>query len=255
MTTRSWLDDDPTGHKYIDHIRRHGDTCASLSREKVQQLGLKANDCHEALGMTLSLLDCAAACYWGCAKGDHKVEFLLASTASTAYAAMELLYRGYYDQSLSLARIVGETANLFALFALQPDKLAAWKNAPDHVRKRAFSPVKVRLEIEALGSPVPIDENRYGRLSNFSIHATPNRRPQAHNHRGVVTTLPVFQEKGFLLALNEVALATGYVAYFACHSIELPQSTRETVKEVSRGLLEAIGGIRVDVDGEPWFRS
>lgn len=108
--------DELTGGKFFDVIARQEAECASTTMQEFPKLGAKAApDCYEALGMTLALMDRAASCYWGCAGGDHRLEFLVGRATNSAYAALSLATRGYYDQALSGARALGEIANLLAV--------------------------------------------------------------------------------------------------------------------------------------------
>jgi len=120
-----------------------------------------------------------------------------------------LLCGGYYDESFALTRNLGEAANLLFLFVFQPDLLTEWRIADEAWRKREFSPIKVRLKLEQLGQPIPIDETRYGGLCEVAVHLTPASTPQAHNPLGVPTLGSVPQDAGLLAALNEVAGAIG----------------------------------------------
>ena len=193
MNDKSFLDD-LTGAKFLRKIAQYEKNCASATARELPKLGVKGPNCYEALGMTLALLDCAASCYWGCAGGDHRLEYLVGRATNSAYAALSLATKGYYDQALSSARTLGEIANLLAFFAADRAKIEEWKRADEPTRKRTFSAVKVRLGIEALDAPLPVDEERYGRLSTFSIHAIPDSMPQAHNRHGQAVDFPVFQE-------------------------------------------------------------
>ena len=82
--------------------------------------------------------------------------------------------RGYYDQALSGARTLGEIANLFALFVADAKQLDTWKTIDEKQRRREFSAVRVRLTLEQLNAPIPVDEARYGTLSSYSIYADAN---------------------------------------------------------------------------------
>jgi hypothetical protein len=204
--------------------------------------------------MTLALLDCAASCYWGCTGGDHRLEFLIGRATNSAYAALSLATKGYYDQALSAARALGEIANLLALFAGDQAKIKEWKGADEATRKRNFSAVKVRLAIEALAAPLPINQDRYARLSIFSIHATPDSMPQAHGPHGQAITFPVYQAAGFLLALNEIAIPVAFIALYTSMLLMMADETRKVFRDIARLLTESVGGVAVTVQGRPWFK-
>jgi hypothetical protein len=243
-----------TGVSFLEHIAAHEEECATITLKQLPKLGEKAPVCYELLGMTLALLDCAACCYWGCAGGDHRLEFLVGRTANSAYAAIDLAVRGYYDQALSLARTLGETANLLSLFCLDANTLADWKRSSEKERKKRFSAVRVRLAIEALAGDLPVDEDRYGRLSRLSIHQSPDALPQAHGPHGQAITFSVYQPAGFLLSLNEIALPVAFIAVFSPSLLKLDKNHRKTFHKIGRELVKAMGGVNIEVEGRPWFK-
>src|ERR1044072_7666045 len=109
---------DLTGVRFLEKIAEFERACATLTEKQLPAMGLKGRECYEVLGMTVALLDSAAACAWGCARGDHRMEYLYGPHTSSAYAALCLARNGYYDQALSFARTLGEVANLLTLFAI-----------------------------------------------------------------------------------------------------------------------------------------
>jgi hypothetical protein len=182
------------------------------------------------------------------------LEYLTGRAANSSYAALNLMHRGYYDQSLSLARTLGEIANLMALFAYDKSKLDEWKRISDKERRQKFSAVKVRLAIDSMSKPLPVDKERYGRLSVFSIHASPDTLAQAHGAQGKGVTLPVFQPVGFLLALNEISLPIAFITLFAGSLLKLHDDIRKVFKDIAILLIENMGGVSITVDGRPWFK-
>jgi hypothetical protein len=250
---KSFLDD-LTGVKFLQKIAQYEAECASATARELPKLGVKGQDCYEVLGATLALLDCVASCWWGCAGGDHRLEFLIGRATNSAYAALSLATKGYYDQALSSARTLGEIANLLALFATDRAKMDEWKSADETTRKRTFSAVIVRLGLEKLDAPLPVNEQRYGRLSTFSIHASPDSMPQAHNPYGQAVTFPVFQAAGFLLALNEIAIAVGFIVLYTSILLDIEDETRKVFRDVGRVLIESVGGIVVTMEGRPWYK-
>lgn len=248
------LPGDFTGKSFLESITEREDACSRITHERVPQLGKRLPQCYEALGMTLALLDCAAACWWGCAQGDHRLEYLLGRTANSAYAALSATRRGYYDQALSGARTLGEIANLLSLFVADEAHLETWKTNDEKQRRREFSAVKVRLALERLNAPVPIDEKRYGMLSGYSIHADPNGMPQAHNSIGRAITAPVYQEAGVFLALNEIALPVAFAAVFAPTLLKYEAKQATIFHDTARVLIEGFGGVNIMEKGRPWFK-
>jgi hypothetical protein len=250
MAETDWLKG-LTGPKFLEMLAGYERKCSEATSAHLPDCGRKAPECYGALGMVLALTDCAAACWWGCSQGDHRVEFLLASTTSNAYAAISLMNSGYYDQSLSLARTLGEAANLFALFAIDPESLVAWRTLDDRLRRQRFRPAAVRKAIEQRGLPVPINGKRYDRLSSYGIHSTPTLLPQAHGSPQPLT-FPLYQQPGYLMALNEVAIPVGFIATFCPRSLNLKEDVGELFHTLSHELLKSVGGVNVDRDGRVW---
>jgi hypothetical protein len=204
--------------------------------------------------MTLALLDCASACHWG-ARGDHRLEYLIGRATNSAYAAISLAARGYYDQALSSARTLGELANLVCLFAVDRKKVSEWKEADEGTRRKKFKAVNVRLALEANCFPeIPIGKERYQRLSVYSIHAIPDQMPQAHGPTGKAIGFPVFQAAGFIMSLNEIALPIAFIALCTGKLLNLPTQVEKTLQEITHVLSEAVGGVAIDVQGRPWFK-
>jgi hypothetical protein len=197
--------------------------------------------------------DCAASCWWGCRGEDHRLEYLVGRAANSAYAAVLLMRRGYYDQALSAARGLGEIANLLFLFIVDKAMIEVWKNAAAAARRRDFTALKVRIALEKRGQPVPIDEDRYRLLSSYSIHAEPDGIPQSHDEKASAKTAPTYQEAGLLLALNEIAFPVGLITRTAAVLLGMPKEGQEIFRDTSTVLVNAIGGVNLDEKRRPWF--
>src|SRR5262245_13348972 len=104
----------PEGLEFLKLASEQEDSCEKHSHTRLLQMGHKAPQCLENLGTVLSLLDRAASCFWGCHEGDHLIEYLAGRVAASARASLRLLYFGFYDESLSITRSIGEAANLLA---------------------------------------------------------------------------------------------------------------------------------------------
>lgn len=209
------------------------------------KMGRKAPKCLEYLGSVISLLDCAGCCFWGCGGGDHTVEYITGRVASSARAALRLLCFGFYDESLSLTRGIYEAANLLFLFMIDPQKLDEWKRCTKKERLSNFSPFQVRVKLEALGTPLPVDENRYNKLCEIAVHVTPQTKPQSHNPVGIPTTGAYFQEAGVLVSLNELAAATSLAAVPVAKLLKLEEDKRKYFRETSLKLLRSVGAVDV----------
>jgi hypothetical protein len=244
---------DFSGTMFLDRISELENSCAKFTGERLPQLGERAPVCYETLGMVLVLLDCAASCWWGCSRGDHRLEYLLGRAANSAYAAILLMKRGYYDQVMTAARGLGEIANLLVLFNVDDQAMDRWKHATEAARRREFSAVKVRVALERLDTLIPVEEERYRLLSSYSIHADPDSLPQAHDERARAKTAPAYQEAGLLIALNEIAWPIACITLFVPKLIGLSKEHANTFQEAAGVLMESVGGINVEQKGRPWF--
>ncbi len=137
---------------------------------------------------------------------------------------------------------MAKPANLLFLFFLQSDVLTEWRIADEARRKREFSPIKVRLRLEQLGQPIPIDETRYGGLCEVGVHLTPASMPQAHNPRGVPTLGSVPQDAGSLAALNELAGATGVCGAGLVQLLDCGDRG-ESIMRAAIDMLSNVGGV------------
>jgi hypothetical protein len=153
-------------------MRRRG----KATLKQLPKLGERAPICYEVLGMTLALLDCASTCCWGCAGGDHRLEYLVGRAAKSAYAALNLAVKSYYDQSLSLARTLGEIANLMSLFCLNTNALAEWKTATEAHRDAHIS----YNDVFKLAAVTPVHRCR---AEDCQLPAAGSRTPGPALHR------------------------------------------------------------------------
>jgi hypothetical protein len=193
----------------------------------------------------MAALDGIGSCYWGCARGDHAAEYLIGRSSSTARAAFLLLESAYYDEALSLVRSLGELTNLLFLFGIRPAAASEWKSCADAERRRKFAPVKVRLAIESAGAPVPVDENRYGTLSERGVHVGPHTAPQRFNPAGVPTLGGFFQGPGALVVLNELSYVVALLLLLGAKLVSLPPMVRQSVTATAEDLYSSVGTVDV----------
>lgn len=190
------------------------DLCCD-STEQFAAQDLRISEHIDYFGTVLSLLDRLSSCYWGCHKGDHTKEYLLGRACTTASAAWILIRHGHYDASLSLAREIGEIANLFMLFNTDDSAFDKWKMSDDKTRMREFAPMKVRLALEKLSAPIPISQNIYKILSERATHVTPDTRPELYSNSNHPLSGGTFQEDGVRTCLAHLGYAFGMTALTA----------------------------------------
>lgn len=243
----------PEGLEFLKLAAEQEDACEKHSRTRLLKMGQKAPECLENLGTVLSLLDRVASCFWGCRGGDHLVEYLAGRVSASARSSLRLLYFGFYDESLSITRGIGEAANLLFLFMKDIQIFEEWRLSSKKERLSNFSPVKVRLHLERLGLPVPIDEARYSQLCEIATHVTPQTKPQAHNPPlGMPLIGGYFQEGGGLVALNELAAATSLATIALPKLLNLQEDKQKRICEVCLVLLKSVGGVNVLTVKDMW---
>lgn len=235
----------PEGLDFLKLVSEQENACEAEARRRIPDLGNKAPVCLQHLGTVLSVLDRAASCFWGCRGGDHVIEYLAGRVCSCSRAALRLLLSGFYDESLSLTRCIGEIANLLFLFNQDAAALALWKQSTKKQRKDQFSPVKVRIRLETMKLPALIDEARYGELCERATHPTPQTKPQAYNPLGMPSAGAQFQEAGLIVALNEVAGATALALVPLPKLLGYEDQRRSEIKQVGLNLLRSVGALDV----------
>jgi hypothetical protein len=233
----------PSGRDLLARIFAAQDATEVLTDKELQRAGERAPACFAEIGTVLGYLDRMASCSWGCRQGDHLIEYLCGRAASQTLASLRLMRFGLYDEALLACRGIGEIANLLFLFHHDPSSFREWADSSEQARRKAFSPVNVRKRLEASGSIIPIDEQRYSRLSGIAAHVNPATRPQAHNLLGVPGTGLGFQEAGALACLNETAGALASVTAGGSFLLGYDAGLRKEILGACRALVQQIGAI------------
>jgi hypothetical protein len=186
-------------------LRQQEEDCEEKSLGQLPRLGEKAPRCYEMTARVLALLDALSSCAWGCAKGDHVLERLVARSVNHARAALRLALMGFYDEALVLTRGVGEIANLLSLFEAQSESFVRWKSLDERTRRREFSPGRVRTELETIGTPIRVPTETYAELSSRNVHVNPHTSPQTYDMLGRPKGGGYYQEAGLMICQNELA--------------------------------------------------
>ena len=231
----------PMGDDFFEIVVAGEMGCETQTTRSLNDFGDKATICRQLLGNVLSLIYREACCFYGCDNGDHLPQRIAARITSHALSSIRLMNMGYYDESLTITRSIGEMANLLFLFAFKPAYFEKWKIADDSARWKDFRPKKVRDALKAAMLPIPIDEQRYKLLSSIVVHLAPDVTPQAHQPQTHPTVGSVFRAENFVVGLNELAAATGVAA--AGLLPMLPGNRKEQVKTATVDLLRSIGSL------------
>jgi hypothetical protein len=233
-----------TGAEFLSLASRQERECADRTGAELPQLGENAPACLEQLGRALNTLGGAAGCRWSCAKGDHLVEYLLGRAASNGHAAYRLFAHGFYDESMALARSIGELANLLLLFSQDASAFAEWRTATRRERLAKYSPAKVRERLEQLPLPVGVGRDRYAALCEIGVHATPETKPNLHSPDRRPRLGAHFQVPGAIVSMNELAFALGLVMAGGCRLVADP-NVKKKLKDGSVDLIRSIGGMTI----------
>jgi hypothetical protein len=191
------------------------------------------------LGLSLSALHQIAICHPSCTGGPHVYQAIVGRLYNNAAAAFRLISFGFYDESLSLIRNMGETSNLLILFLNSPDSYIDWCLIDAKRRWANYRPKKVRAKLESLRIPVPMEDDVYSNLSEKATHITPETRPNLHsegkNTVGIIGGL--FQLNGMnhaLGLLTEASTAAALVVARGFGRDELFSAISEGIKGVSK---------------------
>jgi hypothetical protein len=252
MNDRRNIDRDeniPEGTDFLRGVLRFTAKCESSTDE---YLALESPqgpiNTHQHLGTLFSLLDRASSCWWGCRQGDHAAEMLVGRCCSYGLCAFKLARSGFYDESVSLARTVGEITNLAVLFVTDPSVLLDWRTADERTRRDKYSPVAVRRTLEAKSHPVPIDQTRYGQLSAKAVHLTPTIPPQMYNAERHPNTGGYFQEAGLCFGLAEIGYPFSILGLCAVQLCGLSAENGAKVCRTADALSKSLHAVRSRVN-------
>ena len=233
-------------------LRQQEEDCEKKSLGQLPRLGEKAPRCYEMTARVLALLDALSSCAWGCAEGDHVLERLVARSVNHARAALRLALMGFYDEALVLTRGIGEIANLLSLFEARRESFARWKSLDERTRRREFSPVHVRTELETIGTPIRVTTEAYAELSSRNVHVNPRTSPQTYDILGKPKGGGYYQDAGLMICQNELAEALTFVIYSAAQLSHLDQTLKKRMLLVGRDLILHTGSLGIENMQEMW---
>jgi hypothetical protein len=233
-------------------LRQQEDDCEEKSLVQLPRLGEKAPRCYEMTARVLALLDGLSSCAWGCAEGDHVLERLVGRSVNHARAAFRLALMGFYDEALVLTRGVGEIANLLSLFEARSESFARWKSLDERMRRKEFSPVNVRTELERIGTPIRITTEAYAQLSRRNVHVNPRTSPQTYDILGIPKGGGYYQEAGLIICQNELAKSLTFAIYSAAKLSHLNQPLKRRMFLSGRDLILHTGRLGIENMQEMW---
>jgi len=207
------------------------------------------------MGDVLSLLYRLSRCYWGCARGDHIIERFCGRSFNFALGSLRMIRLGLYDESLLLVRGLCEVANLLALFQHVSGSLDMWKNVSESKRRREFSPVRVRIQLEQAGVSSFVSEERYSLLCDAAAHVHPSTSPNAHNTLALsVVGGALFQPVGAELAINETGAPLALVTVSATELAMIEEQRKNALQQKAIQLITTFTDIQITNMDEIWHR-
>ncbi|MBP0017737.1 MAG: hypothetical protein J7647_09280 [Cyanobacteria bacterium SBLK] len=126
----------PTGLEHLEWISSRAAFAASQSA----YLSIEQRDL-QIIGTSLSAFYQAATCHRKCYGGGHLLERLTARMYNLSCAAYTLVTLGFYDESLTMIRSIGEICNLLTLSIHDKDAIKKWISSDKKTRLKEFSPV------------------------------------------------------------------------------------------------------------------
>ncbi|MPZ32526.1 MAG: hypothetical protein GEV13_16270 [Rhodospirillales bacterium] len=220
----------PTGADYLALMQ------ANAKFSEVQSASNRTVDANrDLIGTSLCALYQAATCHRKCWNTGHVFESLCGRAHNLGAAAYNLILLGYYDEALNLVRAIGETNNIVLLSVFDKTAFAKWLQAGKKTRLREFSPVKVRLLLEAAKdcAPVLADEDWYAELCEKYVHISAQTLPNMHNDKTPVVG-GVFQERGMEESLEALGQILAALALLVCRYFQYEDLTEMLRKHVAK---------------------
>jgi hypothetical protein len=238
-----------SGTRILTAVAKLENRCERRTEEAVPKMGKKAPLCYEYVGHLITYAELIGTCHYGCpgkSEEAHAIWYLAARGSSFGRAALRLARMGFYDEALIVVRSLGEIANLFCLFDLAPESMEEWRTSDRQYRLDKLSPSKIRKRIDALGLTPLITAERYAALCEISTHPVPDLRPQKFNHTGrSLVGGGLFQEAGFLVVLNELALALLTLVILGARVCKVPKKDFLEIKQTCLNCARHLGGVDV----------
>ena len=239
------MHDFPEELEFLNKIEESNENCCTLTDEFSHSAGEKLPATIKNLGSTLSVFYRISCCAWGCADGDHQVEWLVGRISNQSLAAIKLIRSAYYDETLVLIRGVGEVANLLQLFSSEKLLLKEWKGSDKRKRIRNFGPAVVRKKLEAIDCKFAIDQDRYQSLCEIGTHPVPGQIPGHFTGTGRPVLGGLLQHVGVYVCYTELSYAVAFCGTALLGLIDLEKEVKQKLFDNSAALLCSLGAFNV----------
>src|SRR5262245_66615320 len=91
----------PRGSEFFEAVAKVEAQCGTESLADIPKLGISTPACYESLGDVLSMLYAEAACFYGCAGGDHFLQRIIARIVTHSLSSLRLFSLCYCHSSLA----------------------------------------------------------------------------------------------------------------------------------------------------------
>jgi hypothetical protein len=211
----------PTGLEHLALLRAGAAYAARQTAEHLEDLKIN----NDLIGTAMNVLYQAATCHRKCHGGAHIFERLLGRAYNLSCGAYHLTIFGLYDEALNLIRSLGEIANLVMLSALDGPKMKEWLHATPKERRDNFSPVKIRLMLEAKGMEQCANHKWYQERSAGDTHITPNTQPNFHG--GAAFVGGRYEKEGMRKCFESMLYVSVTLAMFVARFFEFDDLFKE----------------------------
>lgn len=213
-------------------------------------LGTRAPRCWRAAWNCCEALYRFSTCADECPgpEEDHTVRFLVGRIVNEGLAALDCLERGHYDGALIVCRVMFEQHNILTLLLNDAEYMQVFKRSEPAELLSLSKPIDVRKRLRAIGAEDALvrEINRSQEQLNQRVMHPALEQLGASHTPGHVVIGPTWQIAGFILGINEVALALGSTLARLIMTNNWPRGTSAPVSSALEGLSDGLGGLRAD---------
>lgn len=227
------------GKSFKEAIANVESVAVDATESSIDRLGAKAPTCWRSVWALLEALYSYSTCSQQCPGGDkdHTFRYLGGRATNLALGAVSNARAGHYDASLLVIRGLGELGNVTAALVSSPQALEKFKGGRS-LRGTEFAVLK------SLGIDPLVSGRRYGLLSERAVHPSLDELITTHTP-GANIIGPAFQEAGFLLCLNECAIALAAFIHLT-RDPTIQEGERAAILDAVETLANSIGGVLID---------
>lgn len=234
------------GCKFERAVRQLQQRVEKRSRVRMPKMGKQVPLAWEGIWAMSESLYRFSTCAAGCPgeTRDHTLRYIAGRGTSLALGAVHATAAGYYDNALLTCRALGEQANLVALLVHSPGALRVYKVGDKRDRMRSLGPKAVRKHLAEIDIEPIVSGERAELLSARVVHPSFDEIVVGHAF-GAVAVGPMWLEAGFVLCLNEIAIALGGFVFLG-QDPNTTEAEREALRRSTQRLMHGVGGLLID---------